>query len=69
MWQFLALIAALVGGYLIYSTWFSKQDQGGWIRNWNNSISGNDERVSTSQPGTAAGSSGEAPAAPEKNVW
>lgn len=70
VWQFLALIGVLVGGWLIYDTWFSKQDQSGWINNWNSSIRGDDTRVSTTKSGTGqAGSNGEAPAEPEKNVW
>lgn len=70
IWQFLALIGILVAGYLIYNTWFNKQDQSGWIRNWNNSISGDDGRVSTTKSGDgqASGSGGE-DAEPVKNVW
>jgi len=64
------LIGALVAGYLIYSTWFTKQDQGGIIRNFNNSITGEEERVSTTKTGGApAGGDGSTPAEPEKSVW
>jgi hypothetical protein len=71
IWQFVALIGVLVAGWLIYDTWFSKQDQGGWIRNWNNSIQGNDERVKTQSSGTqgGGGDAGGAPAEPPANVW
>lgn len=74
IWQFVALIAALVAGYLIYSTWFSKQDQGGWIQNFNKSIQGDESRVDTTKKGDPAapagsGGSGDAPAEPPVNVW
>lgn len=68
IWQFLALVAALVGGYLIWTTWGAKQDQGGMIQNWNNSITGSEKRVSTTKQTTGA-EGGEADAPPAKNVW
>ena len=70
IWQFLALIGALVAGYLIYTTWFSKQDQGAVIRNWNNSIQGDDKRENTTQTGdgSGGGAAGES-TEPEKVLW
>jgi hypothetical protein len=73
IWQFLAIIGALVAGYLIYTTWFSNQDQSGWINNFNSSIRGDESRVSTTkQPGSGgSGATGDAaqPADPPVNVW
>jgi hypothetical protein len=69
VWQFLAIIGALVGLYLIYSTWFVNQDGSGWIQNWNSSITGDEKRVSTTKSSSGQSASATTEAEPEKNVW
>ena len=45
IWQFVALVVAIIVAYLIYDNWWVKQDQNSWIRRMNGSI------TSTEAPG------------------
>jgi hypothetical protein len=35
IWQFVAIVVAIIVGYLIYDHWWVNQDQNTWIRKMN----------------------------------
>jgi predicted tellurium resistance membrane protein TerC len=47
IWQFLAIVAALVVVYFVYTMWWSKQSQSGWIRKFNGGVTGDQSAEST----------------------
>jgi hypothetical protein len=51
VWQFLAIVLALVGAYLVYSMWWTKQDGNAWVRNFNHGVSGQGDTVKTTKEG------------------
>jgi len=77
IWQFLAIILALVVGYCVWAYWGKDQDQNGWIRKFNGGITGDDTSnvktsgASGSSGGNSAGSSGGSSSggSDTKNPW
>ena len=56
IWQFLALVAALVGIYFAYTYWWVDQDQTSWINRMNDNMYQSEEEMKDEpEPAPASG--------------
>jgi hypothetical protein len=48
IWQFVGVVVALVGLYLVYNYWWLDQDRNSWIRKFNDSVYSSEKELEES---------------------